>query len=194
VDRLLTRMAARPGRTPVAASADAAAPPPAGEEQTAWVTLLEVLLNEPGLLAAAAETRSRVSRIVDARDRSIVGVVFELSDSLGEFRVGDVLARFHEAADVERVMELARRGARRGNYEGTLRVAVERIRRGAQRQELDESRSLAARPSDAGGGAADGRAQLERIAAGLRDYRGFAPPRKVRETQAATAADVRNPT
>ena len=196
VDRLLARMATRqaPRVTGTApAGDDPPRSPPADEEQAAWVNVLEVLLNEPGLLSALGTSPPDLGRIADAHDRSIASVVLELADSLGEFRVSDVLLRFHEAADVDRVMELARRGARRGNYADTLRVALDRIQRAMRDEELEQSRQRVTTAVDALDESEEAREQLARISDGFREYRGFAPRRKVREIRATAPTEVRDP-
>jgi DNA primase len=112
---------------------------PPDSEQAAWTHLLEVLLNEPALWSVLDEPLD-ANRIADAQDRRIATVVFELAGQTGEFSPTDVSARFQEPECVARVMELVERGARRGNYENTLRLALERIRSALRNEEVERSR------------------------------------------------------
>ena len=74
----------------------------------AWDRVLEVLLNEPGLLTVVGALPD-LSGIADDRDRRIAGIVLELNETLGEFRLNDVLARCQDPADAD-----TRAGAMRG--------------------------------------------------------------------------------
>ncbi len=119
---------------------------PVNKEHAAWVTVLEVLLNEPALSEAVADL-SKPQDIVDERDRRIIGIVRGLARESGEFGLADALARGEDGADAERIEELARRGAIRGNYARTLEVAVERIRRiSADRDEQKAREELLSNP------------------------------------------------
>lgn len=122
------------------ASAEASPSGPVDPEQAAWGTLLEVVLNEPGLLSGQ-EQLPNVGRIADGRDRRIAEAVFSLAGELGEFRISDVLAKFEDAADVARVSALTDRGAARGNYEKTFHLALERLVRAAGAKCSDELES-----------------------------------------------------
>lgn len=195
VDRLLSRMASRQAARSSGAAPAGGGPPqsvPADEEQAAWVNVLEVLLNEPGLAPTLAASSVTPDRISDACDRTIASVVLELADSLGEFRLHDVLLRFQAVADVDRVMELARRGERRGNYADTLRVALERIQRAMRDEDLERTRLGVTTGASACSGSDGAREQLAQMSSGLREYRGFAPRRKVREIREAVPAEVRD--
>lgn len=161
-------------------------PAPLGAEQAAWTRLLEVLLNQPDLWAAAAPVPD-IHRITDERNRRIAGVVAKLAEQPGGFRLVDVLARFHETEDVSRVMELAQRGARRGNHEETLRQALERIRNALQDEEVEQSR-LGYFSGQAPGGPLE--PSQDRIAGfhdRLREHRRYVPRRLIR--RAAVCVD-----
>lgn len=129
VDHLMRRLRPRGGR-PGGSTREHDGPLHRGanREPSAWTMLLEVLLNEPGLLSAAGAFPD-VSQIVDPRDRRIGEAVLALVEELGEFRLADVLARFHDAEDVNRIISLAERGAGRGNYARTFEVAMEKLSR-----------------------------------------------------------------
>ncbi len=158
-------------------------PAPVGAEQAAWTRLLEVLLNQPDLWAAADPVPD-LDRIADERDRRIAVAVAELGERPGGFRLTDVLACFHEAEDVSRVTELARQGARRGNYEGTFGLALERIRNALQDEEVEQSR-LGYFSGQAPGGPLEH--SQERIAGfqdRLREHRRYVPRRLIRRAAA----------
>jgi DNA primase len=131
VHQLMARLQSRQRPTPAKGQADQAKPrhsTPVDAEQAAWVHLLEVALNQPGLLSAV-QTPLDAGRVVDDTDRRIAEVMWRLSREMQTFSVPDVLARCHGPGDAERVSELAERGARRGNFEETFRNALEGIQR-----------------------------------------------------------------
>lgn len=99
---------------------------PRDEEQAVWTHLLEVLLNVPDLLSMVDPGPDPV-RIADPRDRRIATALFDARRHGGSFSLADVFARCHDAADAQRVTELVERGAARGNFEATLRLALERL-------------------------------------------------------------------
>ncbi len=170
----------RPARLSQGEDSTARRPPPRDATQAAWTHLLEVVLNEPALLSIA-EGEADPSGIADEQDRRIAAVVFEAARRPEEYRLGDVLARCHNGGDAGRVAELARRGAERGNYEATLRVALHTLGRAARDAEVEESRQrlLAASAGVAGQEVtADG----ERLSVGMREHRHFAPRRLIRRT------------
>jgi hypothetical protein len=143
--------------------------------------VLEVLLNEPGTLTGT-DNLPDPAQIADDRDRRIAGIVLELQTEAGEFRLADVLARCHDPADAERVSELARRGAERGNYESMLRASLDRIRRASRDRELEHSKRRflgTSTEADPIAGAEDDRKVL---ADGVRRHTHFAPRRLIRQT------------
>lgn len=153
---------------------------PRGAEQAAWAHLLEVLLNQPDLWAGAAPMPD-IRRIADERDRRIAGAVAELAERPGGFRLTDVLACFQELEDVSRVMELAELGVRRGNYEETFSLALERIRNALQYEEVERSRVGYFSSGQVPGEPME-RSQ-DRIACfqdGLREHRSYVPRRLIR--------------
>ena len=99
---------------------------PRDEEQAVWTHLLEVLLNAPDLLNMVDPGLDPV-RIADPRDRRIATALFDARRHGGPLSLADVLARCHDPADAQRVTELVERGAARGNFEATLRLALERL-------------------------------------------------------------------
>ncbi|MCH8149750.1 MAG: toprim domain-containing protein [Planctomycetes bacterium] len=142
VHRLLSRLRPKRSGSPGVESAQRvdSSGSPQGELQCAWVTLLEVVLAEPGALCEV-DSVPDPGGVASACDRRLAGVVLALREQLGEFRLADVLARCADAEDVERATELARRGAERGNYADTLRLALLRIHRATAERESDRSRA-----------------------------------------------------
>lgn len=130
VDHLLTRLNRGAGTTHSRTGDERAATEPEsrGGTESAWQRLLEVALNEPGLLSEI-DDRSVVDLLTTERDRRIADVLFELYDRLGEFHLSDVLVCLRVDGDTARVTELAERGAARGNYVATFRHALACLQR-----------------------------------------------------------------
>ena len=112
--------AAYPGATSQRSAA------PRDAEQAVWTHLLEVLLNAPDL-ASMVDPEVDPTRIADPRDRRIATALFDVRRKGGPLSLADVLARCHDPADAQRVTELVERGAARGNFEATLRLALDRL-------------------------------------------------------------------
>jgi DNA primase len=161
---------------------------PADEEQAAWVTLLEVMLAEPAVAARSADMPDP-SRIASAPDRRIATIAADLAAEGGEYRLADVLARCSHGDDALRVEELARRGAARGNYDNTFRIAVERIRRAASNAEVERSKKkiVSAKPGMELSEEANN--DLKHLARGLREHRHFVPRGRRRGTGTAENED-----
>ncbi len=177
VDRLMARVQKRSQRRGLQASQpqeESKRPPPADEEQAAWVTALEVLLVEPGVLGSSASLPD-VSRIVNERDRRVAGIAVGLAEEVGEFRLIDLLARCTDPEDAERIEELARRGGARGNYENTFRLAVERIRRASYNVEVERSRQRFANAESQVKPFEESRDQFKDFVEGLQEQRHFVP-------------------
>ena len=129
VSRLMS--GSRPSRGDQAAAENQGAVPrcsaaPRDAEQAVWTHLLEVLLNAPDLLGMV-DPGADPTRIADPRDRRIATALFDAQRHEGALSLADVFARCHDPADAQRVTELVERGAARGNFEGTLRLALERL-------------------------------------------------------------------
>lgn len=142
VHRLLSRLRPKRSGSTGAQSAQSGGSSggPQGELHRAWVTLLEVALAEPGVLCEV-DAVPDPGGVASACDRRLAGIVLALREQLGEFRLADVLARCDDPEDVERATELARRGAERGNFEDTLRLALVRIHRATAERETDRTRA-----------------------------------------------------
>lgn len=177
VERMLRRLQPRAAARREVQTVATVDPEHSGDAaQRTWERVLEVLLNEPSLLAVVGAMPD-LSGIADDRDRRIAEFVLELDKSLGEFRLNDVLARCEKPADTERVAELAQRGARRGNHEATFRTALEQLQEMDRMSTLDyHRRRLLDREIDASAG--ESHAEDEHIlSAGVRQRRHFVPRR-----------------
>lgn len=165
VHQLMTRLQ-RGGssRSPAEAveSRSALGSAPFDGEHAAWINLLEVVLNEPGLLQTVEELPD-MTRIVSERDRRIARVAFDLAETLGEFRLADVLARMRDDGDAHRVSELAERGAIRGNFDATFGLAVQRIRRASGDHEMELPKRKLLEVYDEDGGSEERKAHLASI-------------------------------
>lgn len=138
----VARLFARP-------TAPRSAPPPTvtapstpallSQEQAVWKTVLEVLLNRPDLVASI-DPRPQLTRIVDVRDRRIAAALMSACEKSQTPSLGDVLARCSEPQDAARVVELAERGAQRGNYEATLALSLARIGLRSRENEVERYR------------------------------------------------------
>jgi DNA primase len=150
---------------------------PRDAEQGAWVHLLEVLLNEPGLLGSLSEWPD-TARIIGARDRRIAEWIFDCARNFGDFTLTDVLARAQDGDDAARIAELATRGQAVGNFEASFQVAVQRLKQYGATLKLDSARrSLMESPEGEG-------SELEVYADGVRRHRHFGPLRLVRQAAA----------
>ncbi len=160
-----------------------------GGVQRDWVRVLEVILNEPGLLAVVGGLGD-LSGIADPRDRRIAEVAVRLADQLGEFRIADLLGELHDSADVNRVADLALQGSGRCSYEAELRDAVDRIRRRQEATVLESTkqRLLGRREDSQGltGGSEEGEAYRD----GVEALRHFVPQRLRRKAEAGGGIGV----
>lgn len=152
----------------------------------AWVRLLEVLLNEPGLLGTISDWPDP-EVIGDARDRRIAMWVFECARNFGEFTLADVLALARDGDDAARVAELATRGQALGNYEVSMRLALDRLKSYGSAFELEAIRRRVLESSNEAEG------ELVAYADGVSKHRHFGPMRLIRrrsqsEQESSTAA------
>ena len=162
---------------------------PRDEEQAVWAHVLEVLLNEPNLVSMF-EQEPDIARIVDPRDRRIATALFGARGDVGTLTLADVLSRCHDPADAQRVTELVERGAMRGNFEGTLRLAVQRLGESVRGSAVEESkhRVLGAEATgDSAQAVDDARRTLND---GVKEHRRFAPRRLVRRMVGGTGLGV----
>ncbi len=166
---------------------------PPDAEQAAWTHVLEVLLNEPAVFSATDWTPD-VGRIADERDRRIATVVLELIERPGKFQARDVLARFEEPQDAERIMELVHRGAKRGNYEETFRSALTRIGVAARDERVERSKQDYFTAQGESGTSKETEAQFASFSKAVRERRGagfvarrLSRPRVVEGSAAETA-------
>ncbi len=156
-----------------------------GVEHGAWTHILGVLLNEPGLVDVV---RSAEVSIPEDSDRVITEVIWDLAERCGDFHLSEVIAVLHEPAQVERAAELARIGAERGNYEATVRIAVERLKLAHRLRRLEESRTHILRRGEST--EAHDAGHWTSLQDGLRAGHPFAPPRLRRLNGASSAQTV----
>jgi DNA primase len=147
---------------------------PADEEQAAWTRVLEVLLNEPGVLDSPASLPD-LCRIADGRDQRIARNVVQLAQQDGEFRFADLLARCSDPEDAPRIEELGRRGAVRGNYQSRFHEAVKLIRRASDNLEIERSRQRFARAESKLKPFEESRDQFKDFVEGVQEHRHFVP-------------------
>jgi DNA primase len=172
VARLMASLpAGRPGRnSDIGGSPERSSGSPGGE-QGAWVRLLEVVLNEPGLLGTVSVWPD-AARISDPRDGRIAGWVLECAKKFGEFTLADILACARDGDDAARIAELATRGRSRGNHEASFRMAIERLEQCGALERLDAARRRLLEEPGSG--------PLEIYADGVRRHRHFGPMRMIR--------------
>jgi len=191
IDAMLLRL--RPQRTAARKPGAANVPRLSGEveagAQRDWVRVLEVVLNEPGLLAVVGAL-PEWKGITDPRDRRIAEVAFKLADRIGSFRMVDVLGELSDPEDVSRVAELARRGALRRRYEAELRDAIGRIRRRETTGALETAKQRLLNPKDGGGAVAPGSVEGAALMDGMEGHRHFAPLRLRRKAGAGGGIGV----
>lgn len=174
VARLMASLpAGRPGRHGVGAvnPARSFAPPPSGE-QGAWVRLLEVVLNEPGLLSGVSDWPDP-ARITDPRDRRIADWVWNCARRFGEFHLADILACARDGDEAARIAELATRGQGLGNYESAFRAAMGRLEQSGAMEKLDAARRKLLEDPES--------EPLDVYAEGVRRHRHFGPMRLIRQ-------------
>ncbi len=165
--------AAKPGSVPARLTA------PRDEEQAVWTHLLEVLLNVPDLLNMT-ETLPDLARISDLRHRRIAAALLDARREGGSITLADVFARCHDPADAQCVTELVQRGAARGNFEATLRLALQRLGSGTDVETVSESRSEYAKIDAGKQSFEDSRAALDDFSRAAQGYKHWAGRRLVR--------------
>lgn len=176
VDRLLGQIRGKNGPAPAGSRM---APPRdvmtrhADGEQAAWEMFLEATLAEPA--AMVGDDWPDLLRITDPLNFEIANVCRELSGTLGDFSLADVLVRLEGDDLTRRASELAERGLARGNVEATMAAALEKLRGAHRTRDMDQSKDRLRQ----GGEGTDERKELANIHHGLRERRGFAPRRLV---------------
>lgn len=145
-----------------------------GVEHAAWTHILGALLNEPGL-AAEVSLAKNASAIPHEEDRRIGELIGDLFERWGDFHLSDVVAGLEDPALAARATELARLGAERGNYETTVRVAMERLKLAHRLRRLDENRTHILRAGVSS--AVQDAGHWTELQDGLRAGHPFAPPR-----------------
>ncbi|MFQ5462443.1 MAG: DNA primase [Phycisphaerae bacterium] len=169
---------------------------PRDREQASWTCLLEVVLNEPGLLGTV-EHLPDVNRITHPVDRRIAAAAWDLFEKYGAFTMADMLARCRDREFAERVAALASRGSARANFEPTFQAALERLSRCSRTPMLDE-RARALYGSAGHGAGSTGLNGLEEASGSmireeLCGHRHFAPRRLLRRALGAPNGSASNP-
>ena len=154
-------------------------PIPRTAEQAAWTHVLEVLVNDTAL-ASELPPFADLSRIADERDRRIAAALLTNHEGSGELALADVFARCSEPGDAERIGELVRRGASRGNFAATLRLALERMgsfvgHEATERLREDAMFASDEKPEQSESAAGD---ELQKA---VSEHRHFAPRRMIRK-------------
>lgn len=144
-------------------------------KHTAWSRVLEVLLSSPGL-SSTVDDWPDYDRIENKRDRHIAQSIIPLLNVDDSLSLVDILARFQDPLDAQRIEELARRGTQRGNYEATLQVALEQIHRADRAASVQSS---VAKPSATDDD--DENVQQQSINDGAKEHRHFVPRRMIRQ-------------
>lgn len=143
-------------------------------EHTAWSRVLEVLLSEPGTSSTVADWPD-CDRIENSRDRRIAQITIQLLKEDDSLSLTDILAHIQDPMDTQRVEELARRGARRGNYEATLLLALDQIHRVDRDACLQSDRGSPSVTNDE-----NKIVQQKSINDGAKEHRHFVPRRMIR--------------
>ena len=192
VSRLMSRSRSPRGENARAATGGAVSQrsaAPRDEEQAVWTHMLEVLLNAPDLLSLVDHAPD-LARIADPRDRRIATALFDARRDGGQVALADVLTRCHDPADAQRVTELVERGAARGNFEGTLRLALRRLGQTVRESAVENSKQRlldAAATGDSSPAENDARQTLND---GVKEHRHFAPRRLVRRAVGGSGLGV----
>ncbi|MBE7506959.1 MAG: DNA primase [Planctomycetia bacterium] len=140
VNRQLRLLARRPGPSasvgPAAPSVKRQAATSRDDGSAAMTDLLGVLLNEPQFYEEiASEFDPEIS--ADVQLRQIAHAVREMAcDEQCEKSLAALLGRFESVDIAARIMDLQAAGLCRGNYEATLRGAVERLRQIKEHNQL----------------------------------------------------------
>ncbi|MFH0981177.1 MAG: DNA primase [Planctomycetota bacterium] len=107
------------GTGPLSAASDA--------EQLALVSLLEILVCEPGLLAEVREVFG-AERFKDPALRHIAEVFLQLAEQRGDFTASDLLAGLESPAEAQMVADMVFRAEKRGNLSATLAGVREQLK------------------------------------------------------------------
>lgn len=152
---------------------------PRDAEQAVWTHLLEVLLNAPDLLSLV-DPGLELTRIADPRDRRIAAALFDARRHGGVLSLADVFARCHDPADAQRVTELVERGAVRGNFERTLRLALERLAEMIRGDAAQASKQRLLDAAATGNSPQENSVAARTLSDAVREHRHFAGRRLVR--------------
>ncbi len=192
VSRLMSRSRSPRGESARAATSGAVSQrsvAPRDEEQAVWTHMLEVLLNAPDLLSLVDHAPD-LARIADPRDRRIATALFDARRDGGQVALTDVLTRCHDPADAQRVTELVERGAARGNFEGTLRLALRRLGQTVRESAVDDSKQRLLDAEATGDSSQAENDARQTLNDGVKEHRHFAPRRLVRRAVGGSGLGV----
>ncbi len=136
---------------------------------------LEVLLNCPELADSARESLV-VEEIAEPSLRRVAGEFFGMIDSGEPFALGAFLSRFEEPEWSTLILGLQEAGERRGNYDLTLRAALDRLRFEHERRQMESVREAAL--AGAPGRNPDGADYLAQVHASCQGHHHFAGRRR----------------
>ncbi|MEE9296861.1 MAG: DNA primase [Phycisphaerae bacterium] len=150
-------------------------------EQAALVTMLEVLVNEPGLMESAGDQFDPAG-FADAGYRRIAEQVRELALAEGAFRFETLQSRIEDTQEAELLTDLAIRGSQVGNYLVTLEGACRRLSQiAAARDTRRLTDEVKQRESDGQPLDDEMRDQWRTIRERLAGHRHFSRPRDIAE-------------
>jgi len=92
----------------------------ANTEQSVLVSMLEILVCEPGLLGDVSAELFRPERFTDPGYRHVAEVLLRTAGRLGEFGVSELLAEIESQTEAGLVTDMIVRGTERGNLSVTL--------------------------------------------------------------------------
>jgi hypothetical protein len=153
--------------------------------------MLAVLVNEPGLFQSVADCLD-ADRIADAGLRRIAAQVRHLAETVGEFRLSELLLRLTDPRDTELATDLAVRGAQIGNYAETLEGSAARLRALSSARDTRRLTEEVKRQSAESEPLSDEeiRERLSRIGTRLASRSGFAHRRAINELSGAAPETV----
>jgi len=126
-------------------------PEPQSATEAAYRELLEVLLAEPGYVAAVKDLVKPAEFSPQPLDR-IAGLVWKCFEELGEFTLAELLGYCPDAGLSDVITELQASGVRRGNFARTVEDAIRCIEQGRGDLELQQLTSQMMQSGDRQGG------------------------------------------
>lgn len=190
VQQLLSRRSSKRGfqQDRPAVSSKVVLNPPDGE-QSALMTLLTVLVNEPGLFDRVSQW-FEPTRFADVVSIRVAERVRRMAEAFGEFDVSELLAETADPDEASLIADLASRGEQMSDLSGVADGAIQRLERIASDRETSRLTKEAVNGSEAGDGACGDSAKLAEIGRQLANRHGFAGRRAVEECLSSMPPDV----